>query len=179
MADLKQEYARTLFDLSKEENKEDAILADMRFLNTLLEENPGYVKLMSAPNIKKEERKALIDEAFRSKIHPYILNFMKILVENGCFSLIGGCCEEFVKLYNKENNIEVVTIFSSVELSDKQKERLKNKLSLKLKKTIELQEKIDKSLIGGLKLSFDGEMLDGSVKSRLDEIKEILGSTVL
>lgn len=179
MAELKQEYARALFDLSKEENKEDVILADVRALKALVDGTPEYVKLMSAPNVKKEERTQLLDEAFRGKIHPYTLNFMKILVENGCFHFIGGCCDEFVKLYNEKNNIEVVTVFSPVALSDAQKERLKQNLSLRLKKTIELHEKIDESLIGGIRLSLDGEMIDGSIKSRLDEIKDLLGSTVL
>ena len=64
-------------------------------------------------------------------------------------------------------------------MSDAQKERLKQNLSLRLKKTIELHEKIDESLIGGIRLSLDGEMIDGSIKSRLDEIKDLLGSTVL
>ena len=104
MAELKQEYARALFDLSKEENKEDVILADVRALKALVDGTPEYVKLMSAPNVKKEERTQLLDEAFRGKVHPYTLNFMKILVENGCFHFIGGCCDEFVKLYNEKNN---------------------------------------------------------------------------
>ena len=176
MAELKQEYARALFDLSKEENKEDVILADVRALKALVDGTPEYVKLMSAPNVKKEERTQLLDEAFRGKVHPYTLNFMKILVENGCFHFI---CDEFVKLYNEKNNREVVTVFSPVALSDAQKERLKQNLSLRLKKTIELHEKIDESLIGGIRLSLDGEMIDGSIKSRLDEIKDLLGSTVL
>lgn len=179
MADLKQEYARALFDLSKEESKEDVILADVRSLKALINDTPEYVKLMSAPNVKKEERTKLLDDAFRGKVHPYTLNFMKILVENGCFHFFNGCCDEFVKLYNEDNNIEVVTVFSPVALSNLQKEKLKSNLSLRLKKTIELHEKIDKSLIGGIKLSLDGEMLDGSIKSRLDEIKDLLGSTVL
>lgn len=121
----------------------------------------------------------MLDEVFRNRVNIYTLNFMKLLVERGYFHDIIGCLKEYVKAYNIGNNIEVVTVISPVALNQGQKDKLCAKLSKKLGKAIELNEKIDPSLLGGVRIEMQSDMLDGSVKSRLDDIREILSNTVL
>lgn len=179
MTEIKEEYGGALFSLAEESGASGEILSDVKSLIKLFESQLEYVKLMSAPNVKKEERTAMLDEAFRNQVNIYTLNFMKLLVECGYFYDIIGCLKEFVKAYNIGNNIEVVTVISPVTLNQSQKDKLCVKLSKKLGKTIELNERIDPSLIGGVRIEMQSDMLDGSVKSRLDDIKEILSNTVL
>ena len=179
MADVREEYSNALFKLAKEENLTETILDDVKALSLILKENPGYVRLLSAPNIRRDERSSLADSAFAGKIHKYTLNFLKIMIDKGYFSAVTDCFDDYVALYNKENNIEVVTVFSPVELTVSQKEKLKENLALKLHKTIELIEKTDESLIGGIRLEMNGKLIDSSIKARLESIRAELNSTVL
>ena len=179
MTEVKQEYGNALFSLSKDSGVSDEVLADVKMLIDLFKSQPDYIKLLSAPNLKKEDRTNLLDEAFRGRINIYTLNFMKLLIDRGYFHDIIGCLNEFINSYNIDNNIEVVTVISSVALSQEQKDRLCAKLSDKLSKSIQLNERIDASLIGGVRIETKSDMLDGSVKSRLDDIKDILSNTVL
>ena len=179
MADVREEYTNALFKLAQEENLCDVILNDVKELNVIFKDNPDYVRLLSAPNIKREERINLVDEAFSGKINLYTLNFLKIMIERGYFSLVTDCFDEFVELYNKANNIEVVTAITSVEFTDSQREKLKKVLAEKLGKKIELIEKTDSSIIGGIRLEMNGKLIDSSVKARLENIRAALNSTVL
>lgn len=179
MADVREEYSLGLYSLAKEEGLTDSILSDVRLLSTVFKENSDYIKLMCAPNVQKEERVALVDSAFKGRVNQYTLNFLKILIEKGYFASVLSCCEEYVDLYNKDNGIEVVTAISCVPLSDSQREKLIAVLSKKLEKKIELIEKTDASLIGGIKLEMQGKLIDASLKARFDSIREALNSTVL
>ena len=179
MADVREEYSSALFKLAREENLLDTILDDVKSLKVVFSENPAYVRLLSAPNIRRDERISLIDTVFSGRIHKYTLNFLKIMIERGYFQSVPDCLDSYVSLYNKENNIEVVNVFSSVKLTDAQRRRLSEKLAEKLEKKIQLVEKIDESLIGGIRLEMNGKLIDSSVKAQLENIRTALNSTVL
>ena len=76
-------YGGALYDLAQEEHLEDAILADLAGVRAVLDENPDYLRLLCTPSVPKEERRGLLDEAWRGNVHPYVLNFMKLLCDNG------------------------------------------------------------------------------------------------
>ena len=179
MADVVKEYSNAVFLLCEEENITDSVLDEIKDLQKIFDANPDYIKLMSAPNIKKEERAALLDSAFSGRINIYLLNFMKIMIERGYFGYIKECFSEFINLYNKKNNIEVITAVTPVALSETQRQKLIDSLSAKLNKKIELIEKIDDSLIGGVRLEMQGKLIDSSIKARLESVRAALNSTVL
>ena len=76
-------YGQSLYELAKEEGISEEILQEMQTVGTLLKENPKYITLLLEPSIRKKQRLALLDEAFGGQVHQYLLNFLKILVENG------------------------------------------------------------------------------------------------
>ena len=102
------------------------------------------------------------------------MNFLSILVENGTFEEVFSCNEEYRKLYNKAHNIVTVTAYTVIEMDDALRAKLCEKLEKTLGKTVELQCRIDRSMIGGVRLEMDGERLDGSIRSRLDGIRTAL-----
>ena len=74
-------------------------------------------------------------------------------------------------MYNKDNNIEIVTAVTAVPMSDELKEKLADKLSGLINKTVVVHSKTDSTMIGGLVVRFSDTQIDSSVKSRLESIK--------
>lgn len=167
-------YAGALYDLALEENLSAQILADLQLIVGVFRENPDYRKLLSEPSILKEERKALLDEAWREKIHLYTLNFLKLLCDNGTIGQIADCEAEFRRRFNEDNGILEVHAVSAYALSDPLKEKLQQKLEQKTGKKVELSVRVDENLIGGIRLDLDGQELDGTVRHHLDAISKIL-----
>ena len=172
-------YAQALYDLAKEEGLGKTILEELKVLEKVFAENPQYSKLLSTPDIPKKERCGVLDEAFRGKVHPYVLNFLKILTEKGYIRQFPDCCRAFCGFYNDDNGILVVKAVSAVALSDAQVQKLTEKLSATTGKTIDLQCSVDAAQLGGLRLSYSGKLVDGTVKSRLDAVGKLLKNTVL
>jgi len=165
-------YGGSLYDLAAEEALTEAMMEEMESVRRIFRENPDYLTLLSEPSIPKTERVSLLKKAFGGQIQPYLLNFLGILCENGTLREFGGCCEEFRIRYNTDHNIAEAVVTSAVSLSEAQAAALKQKLEDLSKKTIVLTQKVDKSLLGGLRVELEGKQLDGTALGRLLSLRK-------
>ena len=179
MTEVATTYGQAMYDLARDENKSQTILAELSVLDQGLRAEPEFLQLLSAPNIPKEERVQILDDSFRGKIDPYVLNFLKVLTEKGYMRHFSGCCQFFRQQYNKDNGIVPVVAYTAVPLSDELRRKLTAKLSTVTGKTIELDCRIDPETLGGVRLDFDGKQVDGTVRRRLEDIRGLLKNTVL
>ena len=179
MTDAANVYGQALYELARDEGLAKRILDELNVLKTSFSQEPGFVQLLAAPSVPKQERCRIIDSSLRSQVHPYVLNFLKILTEKGYIRHFAGCCDAFKRQYNQDNGILEVTAVTAAALSDELRRKLSDKLSALSGKTIDLTCRVDPSTLGGVRLDWDGKQLDGTVRRRLDDIRDILRNTVL
>lgn len=179
MTEAATTYGQAMYDLAREGGLAKELLGQLTILDESLRAEPGFIQLLSTPNIPKEERVRILDDSFRGKLHPYVLNFLKVLTEKGYIKHFSGCCRMYRQLYNQDNGILPVTAYTAVKLSDELRRKLTAKLSTVTGKTIELDCRIDPETLGGVRLDFDGRQIDGTVRRRLEDIRGLLKNTVL
>ena len=179
MTQIGTAYAQALYSLAKDEGLSQTILEELKALDAVLCQEPDYLRLLAAPNLSKEERCGILDKGFRGKIHPYLLNFLKILTEKGYVRQFSDCCKAYIQQYNEDHHILPVCAVTAVALSDAQAEKLTAKLAQITGKTIELSNRVDADCLGGVRLDYDGKRVDGTVRNRLDAIRSMLKNTVL
>ena len=179
MTGVANQYGGALYELAKEEGLSQRILDEISALSEAFCAEPGFIQLLSTPSIPKTERCQVIDSSFREKIHPYVLNFLKILTERGYVREFDRCCQVYRKQYNQDNGILPVTAVTAFALNEQMKQKLADKLTQVTGKTIDLSCRVDPQTLGGVRLDFDGKQVDGTVRRRLDDIRGILASTVL
>lgn len=172
-------YGEALYDLCKSENLTSAVLREITTLEESFSQEPDFLRLLTAPNLGKQERCGILDESFRGKVHPYVLNFLKILTEKGYSRHFSDCCAAYREHYNLDNGILPVSAVTAVPLSGKQSEKLKEKLASVTGKTILLTNRVDPDCLGGVRLDFDGKRLDDTVAHRLESVRTMLNKTVL
>lgn len=179
MTQIATVYAQGLYSLAREEGLETTVLEQLKVLKTLFQENPDYTKLLAAPSLPKQERCGIIDESFRGRVHPYVLNFLKILTEKGYVRQFPQCCDAYRSQYNEDNGILVVKALSAVPLTGEQQQKLTAKLEATTGKRIELLCSVDPAQLGGLCLRYEDKQVDGTVRNRLESIGKLLKNTVL
>ena len=167
-------YGGALYDLAKDEGLSAQILADLGAFAAVFRENPDYRRLLTEPSIPKAEREALLDEAWKDALHPYTLNFVKLLCANGTVSQLPDCETVYRARHNEDNNILAVTAVSAAPMREELQEKLRQKLEAKTGKHVELTVKVEPDLIGGVKLTMGGVQYDGTVRHHLDELQRIL-----
>lgn len=179
MTQIGSVYGEALYGLAKEEGLARNILDELAALNESFHQEPEFLRLLSSPNLSKQERCQVIDDCFHEKFNTYVLNFMKILTEKGYMRHFSDCCVSFKNLYNLDNGIMPVTAVTAVPLTEAQTGKLTNKLAQITGKAIELVNRVDPSVMGGMRLDFDGKQLDDTVAHRLEAVRSLLKNTVL
>lgn len=162
-------YSTSLYDVAKEENCSESVYESLKAVSELI--NGDYVKLLTCASLKGEEREALIDEAFKEGVHPYVLNFMKILAGKRIFDIFIPCVNAFEKRYYADNNIENATITTAVSLSEEKKREVVEKLEGSTGKTINPRFKVDEKIIGGIIIETESKAVDGSVMTKLKNLE--------
>ena len=174
MAQMYKEYAEALFLLAREEKKEQEYYSELECVLRAIQDEPEYLDLLSSPAVPKAERTGAIEGAFSDVVCEHVLSFLCLLCERAMIREFGNCVKEYKAMLDDHTNVRVAHVTSSVELTESEKQRL----SLKLEKInghkIILECSVDSSLLGGLTIELDGKIIDASVKTRLQEVKEVI-----
>lgn len=179
MTEVETVYGESLYELAKDEGLSASIAAELETLQTVFQQEPDYLRLLCSPTLTKAERCQIVDDGFRGRVHPYVLNFLKLLTERGYARYFPGCCDTFAKHYYRDSGILPVTAVTAVALSPVQAQRLTNKLGEVTGKKIKLTNPVDPTVLGGVRLDYDGQRLDDTVSHRLVAIQDALRKTVL
>ena len=135
--------------------------------------------LLGSVGLPKPERCRLLDESLGGAVHPYLLNFMKILVEKGKIRTFPGCFSAYQQEYYRDHNILPVTAVTAIALSQSQVQRLTDKLHSITGKQILLSNEVEPALLGGVRLDYDGKQLEDSIALRMQNLRQLLKNTVL
>ena len=179
MTGVANNYGGALYELARDEGLSQQLLEEISALYDSFRDEPGFIQLLSAPSIPKEERCQIIDNCFRGKVHPYVLNFLKILTEKGYARHFSDCVKAYRELYNRDNGILPVTAVTAVPMTEKQTAALTEKLQQITGKRIALAAKLDPNVLGGIRLDYDGKRVDDTVAHRMDAVRNMLKNTVL
>lgn len=179
MTEVGTNYGGALYELAAAEELSKEILEQLQALSKSFAEEPAFVKLLCAHSLSKTERCRILDDSFAGKVHPYVLNFLKILTEKGYMRQFPDCCKAYLVRYHKDNNILPVTAVTAVALSPEQAARLKEKLEKLTEKTVELTNRMDPNVLGGVRLDFDGKSIDDTLAHRLESVRNLLNNTIL
>lgn len=172
-------YGGALYTLALEEGLTGSLLEELTVLEQSFQETPDFIRLLSSPNLSKQERCQVLDDCFRGKVQPYVLNFLKLLTEKSYMKHFHDCFKTFEALYNRDNGILRVTAVTAVALMPEQAGTLTARLSRLTAKQIKLTNKVDPSVLGGVRLDYDGKRLDDTVSHRMDAIRKALNAAVL
>lgn len=171
-------YAEALFQLSEDENITKEIYNELHNVVETVKNNKDLDNVLRSPLVAKIEKVKLIESLFNNKINNNLKNFLKILVEKGRISSLKSIELTFKQLLNDKNNIIEGTVISAIPLTDKKVKELEGKLSKKYNKNVTLENKVDQSILGGVLVRLGNTQIDGSVKTRLDNIKDQLSQVI-
>ncbi len=165
-------YAKSLLDLSIEQNNLEAVYADMKLLAQLFKGNPDFVVMLRSPIIASDKKQSVIESITADKVSKITTLFIRLLVAKARESNLPEIAKAFIEQYNKMNNIYQVRFTSATPVSDDLKNEIVNKIKAdKALETIELETAIDESLIGGFKLQLGDQLVDASISRDLSDIK--------
>ncbi len=179
MSQIANNYAGGLYALATEDDWAEQFLQELETLEQSFAQEPDFLRLLAAHNISKQERCEVIDRLLRGQVHPYMLNFLKLLTEKGYIRYFDDCCQVFRRLYDKEHGIVRVEAITAVPLTQDQYGRMAEKLAETTGKKVVLTNTVDASCIAGVRLRYDDVQVDDTICNRLATMEQRLKNTQL
>jgi F-type H+-transporting ATPase subunit delta len=169
--DIARVYASSLIELGTEKKILPDLEEEIKFIAGMISDDRNFRHFLTSPGITKDAKKESIEKIFKGKLSDYMVNFIKVLIDNDRQSAIPEIYEMFTGLIDEVNNRQRVTIITSVDLDSTLKGKLTAKLKDVFKKEIILKEEIDPSILGGIIIKVGDTVIDGSLAKDLRNIK--------
>nr|WP_294862586.1 ATP synthase F1 subunit delta [uncultured Fluviicola sp.] len=166
-------YAQALLDLAIEQNKLDAVAADMKYMATVCAENPELELMLQSPVVKADKKLSVLNAIF-DQFDQLTNLFVDLIVKNGREAYLSQIAGSFDVLLKAHQGIVPVTLISAKKLDDKVKKEIVSKVQASITGTVELTEKIDADLIGGFIVRMGDTQIDASVASQINKLKQRL-----
>ena len=167
-------YAEALFALALETDSADAFREGLALATAVFKENTEYTEFLACYGIPAAERTAALEQALGDRLPEYVLSFLQLMIEHGHIAAVFDCAAEYEKLYMEARHMSTAKVTSAVPLTEDQRRKLEAALTRVCKRDVVPVYTVDTAVMGGVRVEVDGKVLDGSVRHRLQEVKEVI-----
>jgi F-type H+-transporting ATPase subunit delta len=174
LATIAAHYANAVMQLAIDSGVDKTVLEDLKSVRQVVSQTKDFEIVLQHPSVAPQEKKQLIISIFGGRVHDLTLRLLELLADRRRLELIEYIEREYQKLWREKQNIVAGTLLYAEKPDAALLAEIKAKLQKKLGKTLELDEKEDKSLIGGFTLRLGDQVIDGSLKGRLQAIEKAL-----
>jgi F-type H+-transporting ATPase subunit delta len=165
-------YAKSLLDLSLEQQQLDKVYADMMLLKSICESNVDFVNMLKSPVIGGDKKIVMLDAITAGKISELTQAFLKLLVKKTREYSLPEIVAAFKHQYNTLKGIQPVKVTTAVPVSETTKNNLLHKIQqLTGNQHIELEMAVRDELIGGFTLQIGDTLVDASILRDLNDVK--------
>lgn len=164
---VSESYARAMFELSTQAGTADAIGSELNQVASLLVEQPDLAALFSHQTIDRKRRAATVEKLFKGRVSPNVLNLLLVLNRKGRLGNLAGIAQAYDALAKAQRGEVDVEVQTAQPLSASQLDLMASRISGVLGSKALLTQKVNGSLIGGLKIRIGDKLIDGSVATQL------------
>ncbi|WP_117168420.1 F0F1 ATP synthase subunit delta [Paraliobacillus sediminis] len=168
---IAKRYAEALFQLAQQTENVDSIESQLLIVKEVFQQNQDFIGFLEHPGFDALKKKEIIDLAFHD-FAKEVRNTLKLLIDRHNEDAVPEIVDQFIAFANDSKGIAVATVYSVRALSEEEKEQLQVVFTKKLAvKTIKINNEIDTSIMGGIKLKVGNTIYDGSIKGKLERIE--------
>ncbi len=169
-----KKYSTALFDIVRKKELIDVAYEQFQDLDILIKTDKSLLNFLLAPHILDQHKLALVRDVFGPRLEPLFLEFLVVLVNKHRIGFLHEIIEQFRALVADERGMVVARVTSAQPMSQAEKQNLIQRLKTKTGKMVELDTKVDSSIIGGLIVIVGNQIIDGSVKHNLSSLRDEL-----
>jgi F-type H+-transporting ATPase subunit delta len=164
-------YAKSLIGLAQEQNLLEEVKKDMEIILNACHTSKEFQIVLKSPIIKGDKKLAIIKEAFGGLVSTLTISFIEILTRKGREIYMQGISAEYIRQYREIKKIVTAKVITAVPLDD----TLRAKIAALVKNTassVEIEEKVDPIIIGGLIVTVGDRQIDASISGKINALRK-------
>ena len=171
-------YAKALFLVASDEGVLDSVNDDMRFVSSTCADNHILNTVFANPVIREAKKSAILRDLFGEKVSKVSLLFMDFIVRKRRTVNLRGIADAFIEMYRDHKNIVLSHLVTASEPSDEIMKSVRSKVGEYTGRDVELQTSVHPSILGGLSITFDGNMYDARISTAVAKLRKEFSKNV-
>lgn len=171
---LDRRYALALYEVAEEKGKVSEYIEDLKEICDLIDNDKDFREVIKHPQINTKKKKEIFIHIFKGKVDEDLLSFLLILIEKDRILYLKEKLKQMENIDLERNNTLRGVIKTAVPLIPDELERLTDIFQKKYNKKILFKTKVDKNVLGGVYVRVGHDVIDGTVKSKIDEMKDLM-----
>ena len=169
-----ERYGQALFELAKESGELVRWGQQARGFAAVVEENPQLLDFFNAVKISAEEKKQMVNTLFAGQVDNMLVHFLDLLIDKKRTKHTVEILRQFISLENAERGVAEGVVYSARKLAKEDVARIEQAMAKRQGQNLELTNRVDPRLISGIKVVIGNEVIDGSMKSKIESLKSEL-----
>lgn len=166
-------YAKSLLEIAIEQKNVDSVLGDMKFLLQTNNETRDFELLVASPIINADKKIEIFEKVF-DQFEAVSMNFVKLITKNGREEFLPEIARSFEAQVKEYKGIVPITIITASALDNATRSKIVAKVQETVNGQLEIEEKIDASLIGGFMVRMGDMQIDASIANQFNNLKQRL-----
>jgi F-type H+-transporting ATPase subunit delta len=172
-------YAQALFQVAQSSDVIASVEDDFNGIAGLIANDPDFKDFLLSPYVSRDEKIAIAEKLFSDRITALSMSAVRLLLRKGREAEMVGVRDAFVAMRREHGGVLFVEVVTAEELENDQRQKLEMKLAKRTARTVEATYTIDPHLVGGIRVTYDSYVFDGSVRGQFRRIKDLLLHDVL
>lgn len=171
---LDRRYALALYEVGEEKGKVDEYIDDLKYIVNLMKTDTDFLQVIKHPKISTSKKKEIFKDIFSGRIDDDLLSFLLILIDKDRLLYLEEKLKEMEKIHLERHNTLIAEVKTAVPLNEDERQKLASKLEKKYDRNIIIKDEIDKNVIGGVYVRVGDDVIDGTIRAKLLEMKKLM-----
>ena len=171
MEEIARVYAEALFDVAKDKDKLDRIHDELDQFADALDDDREMQVFFFSPYFSTPEKEEGLDKVVTG-VDPLVRNFLKLLIEKSRMPAVFRVRRSLDVLWQRENKLLPVEVTSAIELDKNTVKQIGDRIGEETGQKIELSERVEPDILGGLIVRVGNSIIDASIRARLDQLRK-------
>jgi F-type H+-transporting ATPase subunit delta len=177
-AEVLEPYAQALLSLAQSQDLTDRFGEDVGAILASFNDSPDMRDFLASPIVNLDAKRSVLHQVFGEQVHPYLQNFLNLLVDRRRIGFLEGICRQYQTLLRKLKQTVLAEVTSAIDLNDDQKNTIRERVkSMTSANQVDIETRTDPDLIGGVIIKVGSQVIDASLRGQLRRISFRLGSS--
>lgn len=168
-------YGEALFEIAMEQNKARELMEEIQELQSVLACNPEFDRLMKHPGVPKQDKIKVMKAVFEGRVSGELTGFLEIIITKERYGELPAIFQYFTGKVKEVRKIGVAYVTTATELTDAQKESVKQRLLQTTSyRIMEMHYSVDAALIGGMVIRIGDRVVDSSIRTKINDLTKQL-----
>ena len=163
-------YAEAAFEIATRDSTLDEWRDGLALAAEILADR-DVAGVVDNPAVPLAQRVAVVEGLLAKRVQAPLLNLVRLLVQRGRLDMLAATSSQYQRLLNRQRGVVEAVVTSAAPLSPAERDALRAKLAEMTRAVVALEERVDEDLIGGLTVRVGDQLLDASVRGRLERLR--------